>query len=229
MGVTTEQILSIARINSFATGDPAIGRDDVHQEICLALLKREPENFAHAVVAARSAASDVYRSKQCRRRRQCDHFAAAWGAVVQSDCEDAAAVRELQVAIGMLSRFQAAALGAMLSGRTPQEFATVSGASVSSVFNAIKRGINVLRSANGLPELKSLRLGHCRTSDDDISQDARFCRICNVSLVGYRVDATVCRSYSCRNRSKRKRQKRNCSHQCSVDRTASSQTQMEGN
>lgn len=200
------QILSLAKIHSRPTGDPAVGRDDVHQDVALALLRRSPEHFGHGWVVARSAARDAAMQAQCRRRRSAVPLSSDMEIACNCRVDDVASVGEVVQMCDRLSRFQRAVVLATLEGSTQQEIASRMGAPLSSVGNALKVAVNVLRERNGLPPVKVLRMGRSRASDDQVIADRR-CVVCGGSLSGYRVDATCCRAYACRNRKRQLRLK----------------------
>lgn len=203
--MTTEQILSLARIHSRRpVGDPAVTPDDVHQEICLRLIERPAEHFGHGWVRANSIRRDMRLSAQCRHRRDAVSLGNSQVPDRRSGMDLEFESDDIRMLASGLSKTQSRCIEMLLDGHTPAEIATVLGADRGSVQNSITTAVNKIRERLGLPPLDQVRLGRCRDAAEDVQPEARACVYCGCDMAGRRVDASCCGSKPCRNKDRMK-------------------------
>lgn len=195
----SQDILKAARIGaaSFSVADPAVSRDDIHQEICLYLLERDDIDGIELAVwmAKRRIGWRIKRSHVVRRLRQeaLGDFDGPEGKQWQIlegliDAEELLLAKRCE-----LTKAQRIAIDGILAGHTPKEVCDANGMSLSSFSNALSKAIRRIRRDVGVDESLPVRLGRCQASESNepASKD-RPCECCGETFEAPRVDSRFC-------------------------------------
>lgn len=199
------KILEAARIGaaSYWVGDPAISKEDVHQEICLYLLERPDIDGIELMVwiATKRMRDRVKPAHVVRRLRQAELGDIDMEKPNEQSILDQIISDEMAESVKLCSlpRTQRMIIDGLLAGSTPKELCDQHGMSLSSFSGILSRAIQAIRSDAGVESSPSVRLGRCKTakSSDDSEKSDRACESCDRPFTPKSVASRFC-SEKCR-------------------------------
>ena len=198
-------ILEAARIGAatYWVGDPAISKEDVHQEICLYLLERPEISGIELMVwiATKRMRDRVKPAHVVRRLRQNELGDIDVEKPNERSILDEMICCEMQksVKVCKLPRIQRMIIDGLLAGLTPKELCDRHGMSLSSLSGVLTRAIQAIRAECGVESSIPVRLGRCKAADRLCDGEARdrHCEFCDTSFTPKTAASRFC-SEKCR-------------------------------
>lgn len=201
--ITQTEVELLVRMHSrMRFSDPAVSKEDLEQEIRLALLVRSPESFQHGWTISRQVWIEFLRGKHALRQRSrlCSSKIATLQ--VSSEVDDLLQSLDMQEAVKKCSAFQKRVLAMLGEGYTPKEISIGAKVGLNSLNNSIRDAVNTIRACYGIPA-GPFRLGRCRQVDL-IPVFDRQCSECGADLTGRIASAVTCGD-KCRSRRRERR------------------------